>query len=133
MPRGALITAVAEGSPFEKVGIQSNDMIYEVNGYSVDTYGDMRIGANRMLVFSYIYSINCLEEDISIVVYRNGKRIEVNVRLDEEFQLGVHEIRPGYDEMDYEIFAGMVIQPLNLILFLKLEMKCRVCLNMKHF
>jgi len=111
---GVLVVEVFEGSPFEAAGLRAGDMIYQVNEHLVDSYGDIRVdeSTSRLSFESYIYSINSLDEDMKIIAYRNGKKLELTLRLNEDYKLPIHEIRPGYDPIDYEIFAGMVLQPL---------------------
>src|SRR5579872_3447570 len=43
LPGGCYVVEVLRGSTLEKAGVMKGDMIYEINGYPVDMYGDMSV------------------------------------------------------------------------------------------
>jgi len=115
LPGGAYLSEVLENSPLDKAGIKKGDMLYQINGYPIDVWGDITVpwSEDRLSVIDYISSIG-LDDDIYVVVYRKGKRIERTVRFEADFDIGIKRLYPGYEEIDYEVFAGMVIMPLSL-------------------
>ncbi len=90
-------------------------MIYQINGYCIDIYGDITVpwSEDRISIVEYISSIG-LEDDITVLVYRNGERIECTIRFGSDFETGIKRIYPGYEEIDYELFSGMVVMQLTL-------------------
>lgn len=114
LPGGAYLSEVIAGSPLDKAGIKKGDMMYQINGYNIDTYGDITVPwtEDRLSIVDYISSIP-VEDDIHVVVYRNGERIERTVRFGADFQMGIKRIYPGYEDIDYEVFGGMVVMELS--------------------
>lgn len=115
IPGGCYLSEILPGSPLDKAGVKSGDMMYQINGHIIDIYGDITVpwSEDRISIVEYISSIG-LEEDINIIVYRNGKRVECTVRFGSDFETGITRIYPGYEEIDYEVFAGMVVMQLTL-------------------
>jgi len=114
-PGGCYLSEILPGSPLDKAGIRKNDMLYQINGHSIDIYGDITVpwSEDRISIIEYISSIG-VEEDINVVIYRNGERIECTVQFGSEFETGIKRIYPGYEEIDYEVFGGMVVMQLTL-------------------
>lgn len=70
-PEGALISGVEVGSPAEKAGLKSGDVILKANGQSVVASGDLPA-----------YIGNALPgEKVALEVWRQGKREEIAVKL----------------------------------------------------
>ena len=114
-PGGSYLSEILPGSPLDRAGIKKGDMMYQINGYTVDIYGDIMVpwSEDRISIVEYIASIG-LDDDINVVVYRNGERIECTVKFGSEFEIGVKRIYPGYEHIDYEVFGGMVVMQLTL-------------------
>ena len=115
LPSGSFLSEILPASPLDKAGIKKDDMMYQINGYYIDGYGDITVpwSEDRISIVEYISSIG-LEDDINVVVYRNGERIECTVRFGSEFETGIRRIYPGYEDIDYELFGGMVVMQLTL-------------------
>ena len=115
LPSGSYLSEILPASPLDKAGIQKDDMIYKINGYCIDDYGDITVpwSEDRISIVEYISSIG-LEDDINVVVYRNGERIECTVHFGTDFETSIKRIYPGYEELDYELFGGMVVMQLTL-------------------
>lgn len=114
-PGGCFIVEVVKDSPIYKAGVQTGDMIYEINGNRVDIYGEITVpwSEDKISIFDYILRIE-LGQEISLVVYRDGQRLELTVSFGESKRLPIRAVYPGYEEIDYEIFAGMVVMELTL-------------------
>jgi len=114
-PGGCYIVEVIQGSPMDKAGIKAGDMIYKVDGNSVDIYGEMKVdwSEDRVFVADYVYRLK-LGEEISVVVYRNGERLEFQLKIDQMRLEGIRKIYPGYEAIDYEVFGGMVVMSLTV-------------------
>ncbi|MCX5924817.1 MAG: trypsin-like peptidase domain-containing protein [Candidatus Dependentiae bacterium] len=114
-PGGCYVVEVVKGSPLEKAGVKQGDMIYSINGYRIDIFGDMTVpwSEDKISLIEYVSRLS-IGEQITLVVYRSGNRKEFAVTFGYAELPTIHKIYPGYDAIDYEIFAGMVIMPLTL-------------------
>lgn len=115
LPGGCYIIETVAGSPLEKAGVMRGDMIYEINGHLVDMYGDMSVpwSEDKISIVDYPLRL-AIGDTVHLTVYRKGQKKEFSV----QFGLGelpaIRRIYPGYEEIDYEAFGGMVVQELNL-------------------
>ncbi|MGB8467752.1 MAG: trypsin-like peptidase domain-containing protein [Candidatus Babeliales bacterium] len=113
LPGGLYVVDVYKESPLHKAGVQRGDMIYEINGHAIDLYGDINWRDDKISIVDYISQFK-LGQKVTLVVYRNGKRRDVSLTFDQSELLPIRKIYPGYEKIDYEIVAGMVIQPLMI-------------------
>lgn len=115
LPGGLFVIELYHGSPLRKAGVQKKDMIYEINGHAIDIYGEIVWRDEKISIFDYISQLK-LGQKIDLVIYRNGERKEISCNFDQCEMLPVGKIYPGYDpvSLDYEIVAGIVLQPLTL-------------------
>jgi serine protease Do len=114
-PGGLYIARVYRGSLLEKAGICDGDMIYNINGHAIDVYGETSVSWSDDKVSMDALLNRChLGQIISLVVYRQGKRIETELVFEDTEPLPIRRMYPGFEEIPYEIFAGMVIMPLTL-------------------
>ncbi len=114
-PGGCYIVEVIPGSTIERAGIKRGDMIYEINGYPVDAYGEMNVpwSEDKVSLMDYISRLS-LGNTIDFVVYRYGERITSQVTFEYAEPKIIRRVYPGYQTVDYEIFAGMIIMQLTL-------------------
>lgn len=114
-PGGCYVVEVIKGSPLEKAGVQTGDMIYEMNGNRLDIFGEMNVPwyEDKVSIMNYIARIE-LGQEVPIVIYRKGERIETSISFEQSERLPVRRVYPGYEKIDYEIFAGMVVMELTL-------------------
>lgn len=114
-PCGCYVVDVYKGSPLSKAGVQGGDMIYEINGHPIDAYGDLNVSwsEDKVSVIDYVGRLE-IGQSIDIILYRNGQKKALNFKFGFSEMLPVHKIFPGYDDIKYEIFGGMLIQPLRL-------------------
>lgn len=114
-PGGLYVVDVYKGGPFEKAGIKAGDMIYSIDGYSVDMHGEMSVPwskEDRISIIDYVARLK-LGHEIKLVFYRNGKK------LTSKFSLALSEppirrMHPGLEKIDYEILGGFVFMPITL-------------------
>ena len=71
--RGALVSEVIQGSPAEKAGIRSGDVITEYDGKSIEHANDLPI----------LVAQTPVGKNVSVVVQRENKRMPVNVTVGE--------------------------------------------------
>ncbi len=112
LPGGVYVVEVYKDSPLHKAGIQKRDMIYEINGHQLDVYGELLWNEDRISIIDYVSQLK-IGQEISIVAYRQGKRIEIKFIFNNPQPLPIHKIYPGYEPIEYEVVAGMVVQPLT--------------------
>ncbi|MDQ5890786.1 MAG: serine protease Do [Candidatus Dependentiae bacterium] len=113
---GWYVTHVYRGTMLDRAGIAAGDVIYEVNGYELDCYGEVEVSwatDSRVSVMDLLNRYN-IGDTIHLVVYRRGERKECSIVLDDSFILPVRRLFPDFEKVEYEIFAGMVILPLSI-------------------
>jgi len=114
-PGGCYIAEVIPGSSMDLIGVKSGDMLYEINGNKVDLYGEMSVpwAEDRLALTDYISRLS-LDQEIQLVVYRNGQRKELVATFDNVVLPAIREVFPGLEEIDWEIFGGMVVMQLTM-------------------
>jgi serine protease Do len=114
-PGGCYIVEVVKGSTMHKAGVKQGDMLYEINGHQLDFYGDMSVPWNedKISIIDYVSRIPAGEQ-VRVVVYRKGERKEFNIAFDLSELPAVRKIYPGYEPIDYEVVAAMVVMQLSL-------------------
>ncbi len=112
-PGGLFVVDVYTGSPLHKAGVKRRDMVYEINGHRVDIYGEFSWIEGKISIVDYVAQLK-LGDPVRIVLYRWGKRKEITFNFEQAEPLPIHKIYPGYEDIDYEIIAGMLIQPLMI-------------------
>ena len=115
LPGGCYAAEILNDSPLNKAGLQSGDMIYEVDGYQIDIYGQMAVpwSEDKIDLADYVARIS-IGDQVDIIYYRNGERHEATVIFDRIAESSIRHIYPGYDDMPYEIFGGLVVMNLAL-------------------
>src|SRR5690606_30326797 len=115
LPGGCYIIETVKGSPLAKAGVMRGDMIYEINGHAVDMYGDMSVpwSEDKISIVDYPLRLS-IGDTINLTVYRKGQKKEFSVLFGLAELPAIRRIYPGYEDIDYEAFAGMVVQELNL-------------------
>jgi len=114
-PGAPYITDVFNGSPLHRAGVQVGDMLYEINGHELDPYGEMYVpwSEDKVAVSDYVGRLMPGDE-VHVVLYRNGKRIESTTTFTETELPPVRFRYPGYEEIPYEVIGGLVVMPLSL-------------------
>lgn len=113
LPGGCYIVDVYKGSPLHKAGVQSGDMIYQMNSHAVDMYGQMQVpwSEDRITLVDFVSRLE-IGATIDFVVYRKGKRMEFSTTFEHAQLPPIRVMHPGYEEIDYEVIGGMVVMQL---------------------
>lgn len=113
-PGGAYIVEVIPESTLDKAGIERGDMLYEIDGYKIDRFGEMNVPwcEDKISVPDYVARLS-IGDKVTIVFYRKGKRFERAVDLHITKFPAVRTVYPGYEPIDYEVFGGMVVMELT--------------------
>ena len=114
-PGGCYVAEIVKGSPLAKAGVQRGDMVYMINGHKIDIFGEMNVpwSEDKISLIDYVGRLS-LGQDVHLVVYRKGERKEFTVAFNQIELPSIHMIYPGYEEIDYEVIAGMVVTPLTI-------------------
>ncbi len=114
---GWFIAKVFDNTLLKSVGIQENDMLYEINGLRVDMYGDVNVPWSEDKV-NLLEVLNRLKvgDDVNLVVFRKGTRKIFNFKLEHKYLPKIRAIYPEFEPeaTDYEVLGGIVVMPLNL-------------------
>ena len=73
VPRGYQVTSVTKGSGAEKGGIKKNDIIIGINDTAITSLSELNAVKNKCKV----------GDTVKITVYRDGKMVDLQVKLDE--------------------------------------------------
>lgn len=107
---GCLICGIREN----ETNFHIYDVIYKINGYSVDNYGEINIFADGdSIPFSEYIAQLPLGTEVTIDIYRNGEPLTIPIILNNDKQSPIARKHHLYETIDYEIFAGMIIMPLT--------------------
>jgi serine protease Do len=114
-PGGCYIVEVVKTSTLYKAGIKPGDMLYEIDGHQLDIYGDMSVpwSEDKISIIDYVSRISA-GAIVHLIVYRNGERKEISVSFDLTELPPIRKIYPGYEPIDYEVVAGMVVMQLTV-------------------
>ena len=73
VPQGAYLVEVVPGSPAERVGLQENDIVTEINGTKLTEKEGL----------AELISKSAVGDEITLKVYRDGETTELKVKLEE--------------------------------------------------
>lgn len=113
--RGLYIARVFRNSILAKAGLRGGDMLYKINGYDLDLYGEANAAWNEDKVpIGALLNRFELGQDVNFVFYRNGERKEATFNFSLTQDLPIRKFYPEYERIDYEIIGGMVVMNLAL-------------------
>lgn len=114
-PGGCYIVEIIKNSPLARAGVKRGDMLYEINGYPVDMFGDMNVpwSEDKISVFDFVSRLS-LGDKVKLVLYRNGKKMNTTVTFAQFEQPQVRKVFPAFEHIDYEVIGGMVVMQLTL-------------------
>lgn len=114
---GWYVAKVFDNTLLKSVGIQAEDMLYEVNGYKIDMYGELNVpwSEDKASMFELL-NRHKVGDTLNFVIYRKGIRKEFTFKLEHKFLPAIRTIYPEFETefMDYEVLGGMVVMPLTL-------------------
>jgi serine protease Do len=117
LPGGYYVNEVYKGSIADKIGMKVGDMLYQINGFNVDQFGDVdgiRQKPHRISLEEFLISLP-IKAPLGLVVYRNGKELTLKGSYEEARAQSVRYIYPDYESevIDYEMFGGLCVQQLR--------------------
>ncbi len=106
--KGALVNEVEPGSPADKAGVKSEDVILEVNGKKINSSNELQSEIAKMKP----------GETVELTIWRQKKEIKLNVKLGtrdntfvEKSDSNFEEPKPGQDVKIDKV--GLVVTPLD--------------------
>ncbi|HEX4068879.1 MAG TPA: trypsin-like peptidase domain-containing protein, partial [Candidatus Babeliales bacterium] len=112
---GCLVCDVVQLSPAAIAGVQANDIIYSVNEYTIDNYGEIKaLYDDEKMYFDHYIQQQSVGTHIILKVYRNGQPLELSLKVACDENDSISLKFPVYEKIDYEMFAGMIIMPLTV-------------------
>lgn len=114
-PGGCYVVEVVKGSTLDKAGVERGDMVYAINGYPVDMFGEMIVPwcEDKISIIDFVSRL-AIGQELRLTVYRNGQRKDIKATFEMAQLPTIRRIYPGYEEIDYEVFGGMVVMQLTL-------------------
>lgn len=114
-PGGLYITRVYKNTLFEQAGIKAGDMLYQINGFILDMYGDVSVEwSEDKLFFTSLLDRFRIGETIDTVVYRNGERVVAKIPFKLQDELPIRVVYPDFEPLDMEMFGGMSVMEMTI-------------------
>ncbi len=115
LPAGCYVVEAVKNSALAKAGVVRGDMLYEINGNHLDMFGDISVpwAEDKISATDYIARLP-LGSKVHLVMYRKGVR-RVCIALISQRELpAIRKVYPNYEDIDYEMVAGMVVMDLTI-------------------
>lgn len=116
-PCGVYINNVIEGTNAYKTGIKAEDMLFSINGYTVDQYGDIDAnwGSSGKIALEEYLSRLPIDADINIQVYRKSKKIDFKFKFKEPDLYQLRHVYPEFEQkaVDFELIGGICVMQLR--------------------
>jgi serine protease Do len=113
--KGWYVSRVYKDTILQKAGVNEGDILSEFNGYKVDMFGEIDVdwSEGKVSLFDFLNRL-ASNEEIKIVIYRNGEEKRINFKLNNCKPLPIRTIYSEYEKVKYEIIGGMVVMELTL-------------------
>lgn len=112
---GVYVVTVFDESVLSAAGVQSGDMLYEINGYKIDSYGEISVPwAKDKLSLTEYTAYLTIGQQINLVTYRNGEMRLLSFEFVQSQLMPIREMYPDYEKIDYEVIGGFVVMELTL-------------------
>lgn len=113
LPAGCYINKVYAGSLLEKAGVCEGDMIYELNTFRLDSFGEVIVpwSQDKISIHDLVSRLK-IGDTINLVLYRNGVGHALSFVFEMVPPYPIRFIYPAYEEVRYEIVGGMVVMQL---------------------
>jgi len=115
LPAGLYVHKVFNDSLLQKAGVQPRDMIYELNGHRLDSYGEVTVpwGTGKISLYDLISSLP-VGKEVKLLLYRQGEKKELTFVLEEFAPYPIRVKFPDYETIEHEVIGGMVVMELAL-------------------
>ena len=114
-PGGVYVARVYDGSLMSKAGVKKCDMLYKINVYVFDQYGEVSVTWSEYKIYFGNVIIRLeIGKKVPLTLFRNGKKIETELDFSFVQLLPIRFMYPDYEKIDYEIVGGMIVMELKL-------------------
>jgi len=99
-------------------GLRANDILYEIDGFAVDNFGELvsPFNGERIHCADYIAQIP-IGVEITLSAYRDGNSLHCTlmrtIKNDDCDRDTISYKYPAYENIEFEIFGGLIIMPLT--------------------
>ncbi len=110
---GVYISSVFKGSVFDRAGVKKGDMLCEINGHAINSYGELKVdwSEEKIPLENYAFYLKT-GAPVSVVLYRGGKRVDLHVTFNDDSLPPVRMKYPEYEDIEYEVIGGLVLMEL---------------------
>jgi serine protease Do len=116
-PAGVYVNSVQAESIAYKAGICLGDMLYKINGYTIDQFGDVAVNwkSSRKVTISEFLAHLSADTKLTFTIYRNGQKKELLTSLSTPTLCSIRYVYPEWEPkaIDFEIVAGLCIMSLR--------------------
>lgn len=114
VPAGLYVHKVFRESLLEKAGVFPGDMIYQINGHTLDSHGEVTVSwsSEKISLYDLISSL-IVGKKVELVLYRQGEKKDISFVLEELPPYPVRVKFPDYEKVEYEVVGGMVVMELT--------------------
>jgi S1-C subfamily serine protease len=111
---GILVVDILYNSPFKNV-LKKYDIITAIDGHKIENDGTVKFRDNQYTKFKYYIDAHQYGDEVSLTVYRDGKRLNLKVKFKEKSsQQNFSFTKFEYDKMPtYFMIGGYVFVPLT--------------------
>ncbi|MCB9492894.1 MAG: trypsin-like peptidase domain-containing protein [Epsilonproteobacteria bacterium] len=114
-PGGLYISRVFPQTLFAQQGVQAGDMLYKINEYEIDLYGEAHASWSEDKVpIATLLNRFVVGQQLDMIIYRNGEKKDVSLTFDLLDPLPIRTQYPEYEAVKYEIIGGMVIMEMAI-------------------
>ncbi len=115
---GVIVARVFKNSLLQRNGIQKRDILYEVDGYSIDKFGEIKYktGLRNRISFREYLNLKQVGDKVRFLIHRNGgTKIRKEIIFKDDLK-PIRRIYPIHEPKDIESFefGGMTIMNLKL-------------------
>lgn len=112
---GIYIIEILKNSLAEEIGIQKEDMLYKINGFCVDRFGDVEVPWSKdKISLSALTGQMNIGSPLEIEIYRKGKLINLKGAWKINTPMAIRSVYPPYEEIKYITIGGLVIMELTI-------------------
>ena len=112
---GILIKSVFKDGPLDKAGVKKGDIISKFDKYKIDKYGEIDVDwFSEKMSFKEIFNGYKIGDKIKIIIYRDGKKMEKDLKIESVEFYKIRSVFPQYEKIDYFIMGGIIFVDLRL-------------------
>lgn len=110
---GCYIQEVLPGGPLDKAGVQAKDILVQIDGHAIDSYGEITLEGydEKRALSEYIERVP-FGTSIELLVCRGECTFICSLMPQEVVDNSFRTMYPAYEKIDYEVFGGMVLMQL---------------------